>query len=200
MIALRQVDLLGTWYQHGEWRTAYLGAGLRRAAAQRSIEPYYHVRPWSRLLEGRRVLVVSSFAASVERQYRNRRSIWPDRDVLPEFHLETLKVPFSAGIARPPYLDWFDALDHLRELLASKEFDVALVGAGAWSLPLTAHAKELGRIGIHLGGATQVLFGIKGARWDSHPVISSFYNSAWQRPDQDERPESISSVENGCYW
>jgi hypothetical protein len=159
MIALRQVDLLGTWYQHGEWRTAYLGAGLRRAAAQRSIEPYYHVRPWSRLLEGRRVLVVSSFAASVERQYRNRRSIWPDRDVLPEFHLETLKVPFSAGIARPPYLDWFDALDHLRELLASK-----------------------------------------GARWDSHPVISSFYNSAWQRPDQDERPESISSVENGCYW
>ena len=84
--------------------------------------------------------------------------------------------------------------------MSSRAFDVAIVGAGAWSLPLTAHARALGRIGIHMGGATQILFGIRGARWDDHPVIAGFYNEAWVRPGPGERPAAHEAVEGGCYW
>ena len=37
-----------------------------------------------------------------------------------------------------------------------------------------------------MSGATQLLFGIKGKRWDDHPVISKLYNPAWVRPDETE--------------
>lgn len=198
--ALKQVDLLGAWYQRGEWEIARGRAGIRKAAEQRAIEPYYHPQPWSRALEGKRVLVVSPFAASVSAQYARRLNIWPDREILPQLELQTLGVPFSAGIERPRYSDWFAALEAFREEMAGRSFDVAIVGAGAWSLPLTAHARSLGRIGIHMGGATQVLFGIRGARWDNHPVIARFYNEAWARPRPDERPAALEAVEGGCYW
>ena len=44
-----------------------------------------------------------------------------------------------------------------------------------------------------MSGATQLLFGIKGKRWDDHPVISKLYNPAWVRPDE---TEGISNKEN----
>ena len=52
------------------------------------------------------------------------------------------------------------------------DYDVAIVGAGAYSLPLAAHARDTGHAAIQMSGATQLLFGIKGKRWDDHPVIS----------------------------
>ena len=41
------------------------------------------------------------------------------------------------------------------------EFDVAIIGCGAYGLPLAVEAKRMGKQAIHMGGATQVLFGIK---------------------------------------
>ena len=65
---------------------------------------------------------------------------------------------------------------------------------------LAARIKEAGRQAVHMGGATQLLFGIKGKRWDVHPVISGLYNDYWVRPDESERPKGAESVEDGCYW
>ena len=74
------------------------------------------------------------------------------------------------------------------------------VGAGAYGLPLAYHAKKLGKKAIQLGGPTQILFGIKGKRWDDHDVISKLYNSYWVRPSADETPSNYKAVEEGCYW
>ena len=35
---------------------------------------------------------------------------------------------------------------------------------------------------VQMSGATQLLFGIKGKRWDTHPIISKLYNEAWGPP------------------
>ena len=51
-----------------------------------------------------------------------------------------------------------------------------------------------------MGGPTQILFGIKGKRWDDHPVISKFYNEYWVIPNSIEKPQGANKVENGCYW
>ncbi len=71
---------------------------------------------------------------------------------------------------------------------------------GAWSLPLVAHAKSLGACAIHLGGATQILLGVKGKAWEGNGQITAFYNEAWTRPSSSETPQGISNIENGCYW
>jgi hypothetical protein len=78
--------------------------------------------------------------------------------------------------------------------------EVVILGCGAYGFPLAARLKTAGKQVIHLGGSTQILFGIKGARWDDHPVISSFYNEAWCRPDPRERPTGAERVEGACYW
>jgi len=49
-------------------------------------------------------------------------------------------------------------------------------------------------------GMVQMLFGIKGKRWDLKPISKELYNSSWIRPSMEERPEHANEVENGCYW
>ena len=65
---------------------------------------------------------------------------------------------------------------------------------------LAAHARDTGHAAIQMSGATQLLFGIKGKRWDDHPVISKLYNPAWVRPDETEGISNKEKVEGGSYW
>jgi len=73
---------------------------------------------------------------------------------------------------------------------------ILTLGAGAWSLPLVAHAKKLGTKGIHLGGSLQLLFGIKGGRFDSNQI----YNESWTRPLPSEVPANFKKMEQGACW
>jgi hypothetical protein len=164
------------------------------------LEPYYHIDPWSQGLEGKRVLVIHPYQASIRSQYARRSVLFRDPKVLPEFELLTLKAVQSIGGATTGYKDWFEALDWMCEQIASLDFDVAIIGAGAYSLPLAAFVKKLGKQGFHLGGATQILFGIRGSRWDRMPFFQQLYNEYWVRPSPEETPQNYKSVESGCYW
>lgn len=84
----------------------------------------------------------------------------------------------------------------MTEQALEKKFDLALVGAGAWSLPLVAALKKNGRSGVHTGGDTQLLFGIKGKRWDSF----GFYNDHWTSLLPEESPRGSERIDSGCYW
>jgi hypothetical protein len=55
-------------------------------------------------------------------------------------------------------------------------------------------------VAIVLGGAIQVLFGIKGRRWKTHEVISKFWNDDWIYPKPEETPQGARDIEGGCYW
>jgi hypothetical protein len=96
----------------------------------------------------------------------------------------------------PVHRDWFEGVEELKKAMTKQEFDVAIIGAGAWSLPLAAHAKTLGKIGLHLGGTLNLLFGIRGGRFDDR----GFYNDNWIRPVNSERPSNFNLMENGAYW
>jgi hypothetical protein len=199
--ALTHLDVLAVYFSFGENAARRKFAPKAVLAEPRGFEPYYHDRPWSQHLAGKRVLVVSPFTDTIQAQYQRRQEIWRTKpDVLPGFQLLTLRCPLSAFLATPAYSDWCAALDAMRQQMASIAFDVAIVGAGAWSLSLVAHAKSLGAWAIHLGGAVQILFGIKGGRWDTHPQISAHFNEAWTRPSPKETPQEVGKIEGGCYW
>ncbi len=201
MKAVSGLDLIALWDNPGETRLVRVHA--KKAAMTRldGLSSFVHVDPWTHQLAGRRVLVVSPFAATIESQYERRDEVWARHPkVLPTFALETLATPFPAAIERPPDADWSSCLDRLRSELDDRRFDVALIGAGAWSLPLVLHCKRLGRIGIHLGGSLQLLFGIKGRRWDQDKLISEMLTPSWVRPSPGETPSAAGLVERGCYW
>lgn len=196
--AIAAVDVLGTFHfprEHELWPRVP-GA----LVAARALEPYYAPEPWTAALAGRRVLVVHPFAASIARQYARREELFADPAVLPAFALEAIPAVQTIAGNRAGFRDWFEALDHLRDAVAAREFDVALIGAGAYGLPLAAHVKALGRQAVHMGGATQILFGIRGRRWDDHEIGRRFYNDRWVRASPDETPARAELVEDACYW
>ena len=96
----------------------------------------------------------------------------------------------------PRHRDWFEALEDLKSRMEKIDYEIALVGAGAWSLPLVAHAKAMGKKGMHLGGSLQLMFGIKGGRFDNNRIC----NPRWTRPLPQESPANHRLMEGGAYW
>lgn len=196
-----QVDAMGVWFNVGE---DYIVNEYCPSAALMpllSLEPYYHAEPWSQALERRRVLVVHPFAESIRHQYENgRQHLFRDARVLPPFELDTIRAVQSAAGESTVFATWFDALDWMKGQMDARDYDVLIVGAGAYGLPLAAHAKRAGKQAVHIGGATQLLFGIRGRRWDQNVEMSARYNEYWVRPKASEAPSGAHTVENGCYW
>ena len=196
----QSADLLALWNVGAE-REVIRGCGATRFTALRALEPYYHPHPWSAALAGKRVLVVHPFRKTILQQYARRSEIFPGRDVLPEFaDLTVIQAVQGLGGQDTGYASWFDALAEMQRQMDAVDYDVAIVGAGAYSLPLAAHARDRGHAAIQMSGATQLLFGIKGKRWDTHPIIHTFYNDAWVRPDETEGISNKEKVEGGSYW
>ena len=164
--------------------------------------PFYHENSWGSSLKDKRVLVVSPFADTIHKQYKKRDKIWNNEEIFPQLdELRTIKCPLSAGLEESPFESWEQGLNSMEEQMSKIDFDVCFVGAGAWGLPLAVHAKRLGKIGIHTGGDTQLLFGIKGKRWDDNPDMrKKLYNEHWVRPSQEETPKDRAFIEGGCYW
>lgn len=177
----------------------------------RSLEPYY-VEPnlrWTNLLKGQKVAIVSSFAQTAVQQIHQRSAIWPHQteSLLPE---STEWIPIETGYAPvlaqgsaewPSTIQSWDVavLDCMKRVLKSKA-RIAIIGCGGLGMLIGCELRKRGIIAIVLGGATQVLFGIKGNRWANHPVISSFWNEAWVYPSASETPNGAMQIEGGCYW
>ena len=147
------------------------------------------------------MLVVHPFRKTIVAQYARRAQLFPGKNVLPEFaSLTVVQAVQGLGGQDTGYASWFDALAAMEREMDAADYDVAIVGAGAYSLPLAAHARDTGRAAIQMSGATQLLFGIKGKRWDSHSIIGKLYNDAWVRPDETEGITHKEKVEGGSYW
>jgi len=199
--SIAQADLLGFWQTTFQARLLVERYSNIPLAPLPALEPYLQASPWSAALEGRRVLVVHPFAATILQQYsENRSKLFADPRILPEFALQVLAPPQTLAPLTCGYASWLEALDHLIERVHQHEFDVALLGCGAYGLPLGAAIKASGRKAIHLGGALQVLFGIRGRRWEQMPAMAAMMNDHWIRASQAETPVSASRVDEACYW
>lgn len=163
------------------------------------LEPYYHDNPWSAALEGKKVLVIHPFAVTIEKQYQKRGELFERKEILPKFELKTMKAVQSITGQSCGFSSWFDALEYMYQQAMSLDFDIAIIGCGAYAFPLACKLKKSGRSAITMCGATQILFGVKGKRWENH-VISEYYNNSWVSPLEEETPVEYKKVEDGCYW
>ena len=147
------------------------------------------------------MLVIHPFEETIQKQYLKRDKLFENPDILPEFELVTLKAVQSSAEAECEFNCWSDALGHMKKEISQKDFEVALLGCGGYAIPLAAYIKSSGKKAIVLGGLTQLLFGIKGSRWEaSRPDIVAMYNEYWTRAGENEKPKGYKGIENGAYW
>lgn len=201
---LKYVDILGSYIEDEKYVIDYLCNCKNTINLDGYLAPYKWNNPWTMVLEERKVLVVHPFAESVIEQYKKREFLFEDKNVLPKF--KTLKcIKAVQSIANngksTGFNNWFDALQYMEDEIDKIDYDVAIIGCGAYGMNLAAHCKRRGKIAIHMASWVQMLFGIYGQRWISdNNEYKDFINEYWVRPNQDERPQNLLSVENGAYW
>jgi hypothetical protein len=195
---MRYVDVLGSWLKEESLFQKELSQAIKINLSD--LEPFNHKNPWSEALKDKTVLVIHPFEESIKMQYLKRSYLFDDQRMLPDFELKTIKAVQSIANNKTDFPDWFSALDFMKDKVTDTEFDIAIIGCGAYGFPLAAHVKRLGKKAIHLGGATQLLFGIKGKRWEEQKYISQLINSYWVNPLPSEYPQNFNKVEKGCYW
>lgn len=116
----KQLDILGVWQSEEEFikkefKLGYLGIFLR------NLEPFWSKQPWTRYLEGKKVVVVHPFAETIMLQYENNRDkLFKNPNVLPLFKsLRVVKAVQSLG-GEFNFETWFDALDYMKKKLNAK--------------------------------------------------------------------------------
>jgi hypothetical protein len=195
---LSQSDVLGSWLPGEKSLTKQL-SGVKQVAFD-DLKPFFTKTPWTKTLHQKKVLVVHPFAKTIKYQYENNRKKLHNNNLLPDFELTTHKGIQSMGESSSNRNEWFDNLKKLEDEISDLNFDIALIGLGAYGFPLAVSIKKMGRIAMHLGGMLQLMFGIKGLRWDRIPLYSNLYNDNWVYPSPEETPKNRHFLEKGAYW
>lgn len=77
--------------------------------------PFLYKKPWTRVLEGKRVLVIHPFAESIKQQYKKRNLLFENSNVLPQFKsLRVIKAVQSIAGNDCGFSDWFSALEYMK--------------------------------------------------------------------------------------
>lgn len=194
-----EIDILGSWLEHED--VLPIDPKCKKIDITYLV-PFWSKKPWTAQLKGKKVLVIHPFAESIQRQYAKRELLFDNKDILPEFaSLTIIKAVQSIGGETNGFKSWFDALHFMESEIDKVDYDVALIGCGAYGMPLAAHCKKKGKKAVHLGGALQLLFGIRGNRWETEQdIYKQFMNEHWVRPLENEHPKAAQNVENACYW
>lgn len=203
-----EVDILGSWLASEQLFEKQLEKAKKLQL--RLLEPYWAENHWSKALEGKKVLVVHPFVEDIEKQY-NKKELLFKNNILPSFQLTTIKAVQSIADEETGFNHWFEALDYMKAEIDKVDYDICLIGCGAYGFPLAAHVKRMGKKGFHYGGALQLLFGIRGKRWEDpsygvkewgipYGFYSNLMNEHWIRPSNAAMPKNATVVEGACYW
>ena len=215
--ALKNVDVMAEgWYEPLKVIEQQILDDLnpsRFSVMLRNLEPYY-LKPelrWTKFLDNKKVAIINSFADTCETQTYMSKAVWPDHteSLLPQnvkwIPIQTYYSPLLAGkknSAKWPsnIKNYNDAVNYVVARTLEENAEVAIIGCGGMGMIIGSKLKDLGLQVIVMGGATQILFGIRGKRWETHPIINKYFNDSWVVPNSDNIPSNYKLIENGCYW
>jgi hypothetical protein len=166
-----------------------------------ALEPYYFKDSWMESLKGKRLLIVHPFAKTFQKQVKNLKDIFPDRQWFEDCTFQFIQPPLTLA-GNHQGTDWQEHYKKFIESLKNVEdFDIALVAAGGYGMLIANYIyKNLNRSVMYIGGALQIFFGVIGKRWFDNKDIMKLVNDDWIRPIKEDKPPNFTNVEKGCYW
>ncbi|MGG7058069.1 hypothetical protein ACQPUZ_07190 [Clostridium tertium] len=194
------IDVLAVWGVTAERNIYKKYCPTAKLINIMSLEPFFYDNPWSSAIRGKKLLILHPFVETIKKQLINKDKLFKNDEVLPDFkEVSYIKAVQSLG-GSDEYESWLEALKSMCSEIEKIDFDVAIIGTGAYGLPLASYIKSLGKQAILMAGATQLLFGIKGKRWEERTEYKELFNEYWVRPSSMETPKEKEKVEGGSYW
>jgi len=193
------IDILGS-YINLEKEFSHELQSARKINLNSYLYPFLWKNPWSSVLKDKKVLVIHPFVESIRKQYDKREFLFQDKNVLPKFKsLILIKAVQSINGEKTGFSNWFSALEYMEKEIDKVDFDIAIIGCGAYGMPLATYIKKKGKIAIHMAGSTQMLFGIYGKRWENDSTFNPYINQNWIKPSEEEAINGLKRIEDGCY-
>lgn len=167
--------------------------------------PYYlhestRANSWFSALAGKKVLVVHSFAATMKKQYDSAVFTYPKFSSI-HFYRASNTQSEPTDVFET---SWTEELEKMEKGISELDFEIALIGCGAYSAPLADYVKTvLKKSSMVMGSSLQLYFGILGKRWEDHPDyahLRAYWNDRWVRPSDEEKPKNYQKIEGGAYW
>lgn len=168
------------------------------------------INPWTKYLKNKNVVVITSHIKTIKTQWKNIDNIWgKDKELITPFNLvDVIRAPFHPMMDDRQYPNcntWDETLKYLCDEMDKLDYDVVLIGAGAWAPALANHAKNTGKIGITICGVLQLFFGILGSRWTQTPEYNAWkmlFNEHWIYPLEEDLPKNknIFNQFEKAYW
>ena len=195
--AVADINVYAAWTPHDALLCPSQAVRIRLI----DLDPFFTQRRWTLALEGRRVCIVSPFVDTMQAQYPLRMNYFPT-PVIPDMELSYVRAPMTQCETDTTGQNWYGNLARLTNHVMDTGAEVVIIGAGAYGLPLGSAVAKQGMKAIVLGGSTQLLFGIKGTRWENDKQYRVIFNQHWVRPSETERPPGFQNFEikGGAYW
>ncbi len=132
LLEMSNIDILGSWLEAEKDFKNELEQAT--TVGLEDLNAFNHEIPWTRVLKGKKVLVIHPFIDSIKSQYKRRELIFEDNDILPKFKLITYKPVQSIAhnIENLEFKDWFEALEKIKNDISKIDFDIAILGCGLW--------------------------------------------------------------------
>lgn len=118
--------------------------------------------------------------------------------------VEALEFPYGFSVeTHEKYNSAIDLFHFITRKMKKIEFDIALIAAAGLAIPLASYVKNLGKVGIDLGGHLQILFGVLGKRWRSEAFRDwrrLYFNEYWIDMPSKYKPKEEDVCDGGAYW
>ena len=174
----------------------------------RALEPFYVIQdgkiPWTHYLKDKNVLVINPFTDSFEKQISNNFQMFRNKSIFLKDQKFIFYKSYQTIAGNHIHNDWLETFTIMCNDIKCLNFDIALLGCGAYGLPLCNFIKtELNKSAIYVGGGLQLMFGVIGKRWENIPMWKEIIHTEgceFIKPSVSETCNNHSSIEGGCYW
>ena len=176
----------------------------------RTLEPFYQIQeniiPWTHYLKGKKVLIINPFVESFKKQLKNQFKLFkpPSNQVFLEDQEFIFYKSYQTLLDIKIHDNWFETYNIMCQDIKKLDFDIALLGCGAYGLPLCNFIKsDLKKSAIYIGGGLQLLFGVIGRRWEGIDMWKKMIidnDIKFIRPSEDEHVKNMRFLEDQCYW
>ena len=155
------------------------------------------------VFKNKKVLFISSHAETMKSQWESGNVIkgYQDKNEnFPNTKFIFCEMILNTGIKDKDKLDnWKLVMEKMKNKINKIDFDIALISAGGYANLLCDYIyTDLKKSASNRGGDMQILFCIKGQRWDKRDDFTKLYNQYWtyHKPQYEE----LLNVEGACYW